>query len=72
MSLASVEAPERTAAGADEQQVVVLRVKDGDYAVPIGRVPSITRVPNAGTGVEGVINLRGRVLPVLDLATRLG
>ena len=37
----------------------------------IVRVPEITRVPHAQAGVEGVINLRGRVLPVVDLAARL-
>src|ERR1700716_38738 len=56
---------------------VILRVQGGDYAVPIHRVqeivrvPEITRVPHAQAGVEGVINLRGRVLPVVDLASRL-
>ena len=61
-----------------DAQVVVLRVQGGDYAVPINRVqeivrvPEITRVPHAQAGVEGVINLRGRVLPVVDLASRLG
>ena len=55
-----------------------LRVQGGDYAVPINRVqeivrvPEITRVPQAQFGVEGVINLRGRVLPVVDLDARLG
>jgi purine-binding chemotaxis protein CheW len=60
-----------------DAQVVVLRVQGGDYAVPIHRVqeivrvPEITRVPHAQAGVQGVINLRGRVLPVVDLAARL-
>jgi purine-binding chemotaxis protein CheW len=60
-----------------DAQFVVLRVQCGDYAVPIHRVqeivrvPEITRVPHAQAGVEGVINLRGRVLPVVDLASRL-
>src|SRR6266849_5080537 len=60
-----------------DAQVVILRVQSGDYAVPIHRiqeivrVPEITRVPHAQAGVEGVINLRGRVLPVVDLAARL-
>jgi purine-binding chemotaxis protein CheW len=60
-----------------DAQVVILRVQGGDYAVPIHRVqeivrvPEITRVPHAQAGVEGVINLRGRVLPVVDLAARL-
>jgi purine-binding chemotaxis protein CheW len=58
-------------------QVVGLRVQGGDYAVPINRVqeivrvPAITRVPQAQPGVEVVINLRGRVLPVVDLTARL-
>ena len=32
----------------------------------------ITRVPNSPDFVEGVINLRGRIIPVIDLRTRLG
>ena len=32
---------------------------------------SITRVPNAPHFVEGVINLRGKVIPVVDLRKRL-
>jgi purine-binding chemotaxis protein CheW len=57
---------------------VVLHVQDGQYAVPIGRVqeivqvPAITRLPRTQADVEGVINLRGHVLPVIDLAKRLG
>jgi purine-binding chemotaxis protein CheW len=60
------------------EQVVVLHVKSGEYAVPIQRVqeivrvPAITRVPRTAGDVEGVINLRGHVLPVVDLAARLG
>lgn len=48
-----------------------------EYGVPmtqvheIIRVGSITKVPNAPTHIEGVINLRGRVLPVLNLRKRL-
>jgi len=48
------------------------------YGVPIGqvreivRVGSVTKVPNAPQFMEGVINLRGRVLPVLNLRRRLG
>lgn len=47
------------------------------YGVPIGqvqeivRVGSITLVPNSPSYMEGVINLRGRVLPVLNLRKRL-
>jgi purine-binding chemotaxis protein CheW len=37
----------------------------------IVRVPEITRVPEAAWCVEGVINLRGRIVPVIDLKKRL-
>ncbi len=78
MNATTLEEAAAQAVARDDRQVVVLHVQDGDYAVPIARVqeivrvPTITRVPNAAHGVEGVINLRGRVLPVLDLAARLG
>jgi purine-binding chemotaxis protein CheW len=35
-------------------------------------VPEITPVPESGVFVRGIINLRGRIMPVLDLALRLG
>ena len=76
MALGGTAAAKSTQSFTDAQ-VVVLRVQGGDYAVPINRVqeivrvPEITRVPHAQAGVEGVINLRGRVLPVVDLAARL-
>jgi purine-binding chemotaxis protein CheW len=38
----------------------------------IRRVAEITKVPRAPEFVRGVINLRGRILPVLDLKRRLG
>lgn len=48
------------------------------YAVPIGevreivRVPVLTEVPRAERSLLGVMNLRGEVLPVYDLKLRLG
>jgi purine-binding chemotaxis protein CheW len=33
---------------------------------------AVTKVPNAPVFVEGVINLRGRVIPIIDLRIRLG
>ncbi|MEW6109662.1 MAG: chemotaxis protein CheW [Nitrospirota bacterium] len=51
---------------------------DEEFGVPINqvyeiiRIGSITTVPNAPSYMEGVINLRGRVLPVLNLRKRLG
>lgn len=43
-----------------------------DAVREIVRVRSITRVPHAPDPVRGIINLRGRVVPVLDLRRRLG
>jgi len=62
----------------DEEQVVVFRLGSGEFGVPIASVQEIVRVPEALTHVpkapafvEGVINLRGAVLPVVDLRKRL-
>jgi purine-binding chemotaxis protein CheW len=63
----------------DDEQVVVFRLDKEEFGVPIRsvqeivRVPEeLTRVPHAPRFVEGVINLRGSVLPVIDLRIRLG
>jgi purine-binding chemotaxis protein CheW len=33
---------------------------------------NITRIPNAPAFIEGVINLRGKIIPIVDLRKRLG
>ena len=61
-----------------ELQVVGFRIGNETYGVRIGsvreivRVPEITSVPNAPEAVEGVINLRGKIIPVMDLRKRFG
>jgi len=52
--------------GGEEFGVNILTVQE------IIRPVDITRVPHAPDFVEGVINLRGRILPVIDLRTRFG
>lgn len=42
------------------------------YVQEINRMIQVTKVPNAPSFVEGVINLRGRVIPVIDLRTKMG
>ncbi len=42
------------------------------YVQEINRMIQVTKVPNALDFVEGVINLRGRVIPVIDLRTKMG
>ncbi len=59
-------------------QIVGLRVGRETYGVPISvvreivRVPDITAVPNSQKHVEGVINLRGKIISVIDLRKRFG
>jgi len=59
-------------------QLVVFSLADEEYALPIGKVQEIIRYtePRAvDSGVHwlrGVISLRGKIIPVCDLAARLG
>jgi len=65
---------------ADEIQLVVFTLKQNDaiceYGVPITKVQEIipmanpTRLPQAPDFVEGIINLRGRIIPIIDLKKR--
>ncbi|SDT78008.1 chemotaxis protein CheW [Actinoplanes derwentensis] len=63
----------------DEELFVVFRLDGEEYAVDVDTVQEIIRVPEALIRVpksydfvEGLVNLRGTVLPVVDLRTRLG
>ncbi|MBZ0200816.1 MAG: chemotaxis protein CheW [Ignavibacteriaceae bacterium] len=42
------------------------------YVQEINRMLPLTKVPNSPDFVEGVVNLRGRVIPVIDLRSKLG
>ncbi len=59
-------------------QIVGFRIGRETFGLPIAavreivRVPEITSVPNAPDFIEGVINLRGRIIPVVDLRKRFG
>lgn len=61
-----------------EEQLVVFTLGDEIYGVDIARVqeiirpPAITRVPRTPEFIEGVINLRGKITPVMDLRKRFG
>ena len=52
--------------GEEEFGVDILKVQE------INRMLQITKVPNAPSFVKGVVNLRGRIIPVVDLRSRLG
>lgn len=59
-------------------EVIAFRVHDDEYCVDIMSVREIrgwtpaTQLPHSPAFVRGVINLRGAVLPIIDLAARLG
>jgi len=65
---------------ADEIQLVVFTLKAGpttcEYGVPITQVQEInrlttpTKLPQVPAFVEGIINLRGNVIPIIDLKKR--
>lgn len=59
-------------------QLVTFRLGAEEYAVDVAdvqeivRLTAITAVPRSAPHVEGVVNLRGRIVPVIDLARRFG
>ena len=59
-------------------QLVVFSLGSEEYGLPITQVQEIIRyshprtIPSAPEGVRGVINLRGKIIPVVDLKLRLG
>jgi purine-binding chemotaxis protein CheW len=63
---------------AKDLQLVGFRIGKETFGVPINlvheivRVPEITAVPDAPEYVEGVINLRGKIISVIDLRKRFG
>ena len=79
MSVSDMLGPEGArAAGADMRQLVSFRIGQEQFGLDIVKVQEIirlqrlTRVPNLPDFVEGVINLRGKIVSVIDLRKRFG
>jgi purine-binding chemotaxis protein CheW len=59
-------------------QLVGFRLDDEEYAIPITKIREIilmkpiTRLPQVPPFIEGVINLRGAVIPIVNLRKRFG
>lgn len=75
----NVETSTTERVGDIEEQLVIFRLRDETYGVPVEVVQEIVRVPDDMTAVprapdfvEGIINLRGDVLPVIDQRRRFG
>jgi purine-binding chemotaxis protein CheW len=62
----------------EEKKVIVFALGSEEYGVEVEKVRTIermqpmTRVPKAPEFIKGVINLRGVVIPILDLRSRFG
>lgn len=60
-----------------EEQLVLFRLGEEEYAVSITQVKEIiqykdvTKLPNTHECMEDIISLRGKIIPVIDLAKRL-
>ena len=63
---------------AEIQQLVSFTLGSEEFGVEIAgvqeivRLPEITKVPRSPAFVEGVVNLRGKIIPVVDLRKRFG
>lgn len=64
--------------GGEQLQLVTFGLGSEEFAVDIlavqeiNRMMALTRVPSSPPEVEGVINLRGKIIPVVDLRKRFG
>jgi purine-binding chemotaxis protein CheW len=67
---------EHHSSGVTELQFVVFKLGSEEYGVPITQVKEInrltttTKVPRSPVFVEGIINLRGQIIPIIDMKLR--
>lgn len=68
-----------TLAGSNRMEILLFSLGTGEHfginvfkVREVSRTPFITRTPNMPPGVEGLISLRGNVIPVLSLGVILG
>ncbi len=76
MSMIGLNSEDNTASEKENLQVVVFKLGVEEYAVDIlnvqeiNKVLTITRVPRTEQYIEGVMNLRGNIIPIINLYTR--
>lgn len=62
----------------EDVQVVIFRLDKEEFGIEINQVKEvvplveITRIPAAPSHIVGIINLRGQVIPIVDLASQFG
>ena len=77
-TMVDIKAKSNQSGGEDLLQLVSFKIGDEEFGVnilkvqEINRMLEVTRVPNAPEYVDGVINLRGKVIPIIDLRRRFG
>lgn len=77
-SEALAEAADETQARGPEREFLTFRLGEEEYAVDILKVQEIrgyggvTRIARAPSFIKGVINLRGTIIPIVDLRDRFG
>jgi len=78
ISAVKASRPSREEVSVDSLHLVSFFLNREEYAVDISQVQEIiklsgwTRVPNAPLHVKGVINLRGRIIPIVDPKLKIG
>ena len=66
------------AAGASKLEVVTFTLGDEEYGIDIQKVQelrgydAVTRIANAPEFIKGVVNLRGIIVPIIDMRIRFG
>jgi purine-binding chemotaxis protein CheW len=72
------EATKQNGIGADERQYLTFTLGNEHYGVDILRVQEIrgytavTKIPNTPPHIKGVLNLRGTIVPIVELRTKFG
>lgn len=62
----------------DKAQYIVVKIGSEQYGIDIGyvdnivRMQKITRVPKAQSFFKGIINLRGEIVPVMSIRSKMG
>ncbi len=78
MGTETAEALQQRNINGDTLQITAFRLGKEEFGIDILyireiiRMPVITRVPNAPSYVLGIFNMRGKVVPVVDITQRLG
>ena len=62
----------------NDKQYLTFKIANENYGLELTQAkeiikpPKVTNVPNTEESIQGVINLRGQVIPVIDMITKLG